>query len=276
MKVPSMSQTLPLSAARLDAASVIEALVATSLAPIEPGPARHAALGARIFQRVAHSAQASASFINVRKGDGAWRESAPGVGCKLLHPAEGVVSQLVRLEPGANWSVEDADATDELLILSGDLKLDDLRLGPHDYHLRGAQTPALRAHSAGGCLLYWRRSVGGQTAFGAVRASVTVAANETGWEPLRPGVMLKPLFGVGERVSMLARLAAGAGVPTHVHACAEECVMLEGDMFLGDVLLLEGEYQWAPAGTNHDMLYSDVGCVVFIHGAVDPALKQGV
>jgi len=45
-------------------------------------------------------------------------------------------------------------------------------------------------------------------------------------------------------------------------------------MFLGDILLLEGEYQWAPAGTNHEMLHSDVGCMVFIHGAVDPALRE--
>ncbi|WP_296447229.1 hypothetical protein [Rhodoferax sp. UBA5149] len=69
-------------------------------------------------------------------------------------------------------------------------------------------------------------------------------------------------------------LELSGSVPTHVHECAEECLLLQRDMFRGDILLLEGEYQWAPGGTSHDTLSSDVGCVVFIHGAVDPALKQ--
>lgn len=259
---------------RADAADAVESLVATSLAPIEPGPAAEAALRTRLFERVARSAKAHAPFVNVRKRDGQWLEARPGVGYKLLYAAHGVVSRLVRLDSGAQWHLGPADGTDELLVLSGQLHVDALDLGPNDYRLRGTDAGATQALSPGGALVYWRHSGAEQTAFGSVRTSITVPASADGWEPLRPGVLLKPLFGVGEHVSMLARLDKGGSVPTHVHECAEECLMVQGDMFLGDILLLEGEYQWAPGGSNHEMLHSDVGCVVFIHGAVDPALKE--
>lgn len=269
-----MSHTTSLPMHRADAADALEALVATSLTPMDPEPATEAALRARLFARVARSAKANAPFVNVRKGDGQWLEASPGVGYKLLYEAHGVVSRLVRLESGARWCLGQTGGADELLVLSGHLQLDELELGPNDYRLRGTDAGAVNALSPTGAMVYWRHSAAQQTAFGSVGASVTVPASGGHWEPLRPGVMLKPLFGVGERVSMLARLDKGSSVPTHVHECAEECLMIQGDMFLGDVLLLEGEYQWAPGGTNHEMLHSDVGCVVFIHGAVDPALKE--
>jgi hypothetical protein len=259
---------------RPDAATALEEWVATSLAPIAPDTATETALRARLLERVARSAKANAPFVNVRKGDGEWMEAGPGVFFKLLHAAHGVVSRMVRLEAGARWTLEPSNGADELLMLSGALHIDQLQLGPQDYRLRGTDAGAATAQSPTGALVYWRHSDSAQTAFGTVRQSITVAANADGWEPLRPGVLLKPLFGVGERVSMLARLDKGGIVPTHVHDCDEECLMLQGDMFLGDILLLEGEYQWAPAGTNHEMLHSDVGCVLFIHGAVDPALKE--
>ena len=257
-----------------DAAVAFEALVATSLTPINPDPATQASLGARLFARVARSARANAPFVNVRKGDGQWHEASPGVCYKPLHEAHGVVSRLVRLDNSAPWSLGLTGGADELLILSGQVHVDDLVLGPNDYRLRGTDVAVATALSPTGALVYWRHSGTQQSAFGSVHTSVTVPASAGGWEPLRPGVMLKPLFGAGERVSMLARLDKGSSVPAHAHACAEECLMIQGDMFLGDILLLEGEYQWAPAGTNHEMLHSDVCCMVFIHGAVDPALRE--
>ena len=274
MKTNSMPQSQPLNL--LDADPEVQNLIATSLIPIEPDPAMGAALSARLFKRIAHSAQANAAFVNVRKADGAWVDLMPGVRFKLLHEGEGVVSRLLQLAPGAHWLLDAGAAADEVLILSGDLDVGGIQMAAHDYHLRGADSDGLDAVSAQGALLYWRRSASGMSAFGDAQSSVTVSANDGVWEPLRQGVMIKPLFGVGDRVSMLARLEVGGSVPAHVHECAEECLMLDGDMFLGDVLLLQGEYQWAPGGTGHDMLFSDVGCVVFIHGAVDPALKQAV
>ena len=259
---------------RADAAVALEALVATSLTPIDPDPAAESGLRERLFARVARSARENAPFVNVRRGDGQWLEASTGLRYKPLYEAHGVVSRLVRLDSGAHWSLGQTGGADELLVLSGQLHIDNLEMGPGDYRLRGTDAGTVNALSPTGALAYWRHSGTAQTAFGNVRLSVNVPDISDGWEPLRPGVMLKPLFAVGERISMLARLDMGSSVPAHVHECAEECLILQGDMFLGDVLLLEGEYQWAPGGTRHEMLHSDVGCVVFIHGSVDPALKE--
>ena len=125
MTAHSMSQANPLNS--LDAAHEMEDLIATSLNPIEPDPAMGSALSARLFQRVARSAQANAPFVNVRKRDGVWTESVPGVQVKLLHEGEGVVSRLIQLVPGAHWSLDAVAAADEILILSGDLDLGGIR-----------------------------------------------------------------------------------------------------------------------------------------------------
>jgi anti-sigma factor ChrR (cupin superfamily) len=85
-------------------------------------------------------------------------------------------------------------------------------------------------------------------------------------------VDIKPLHALGERVSMLVRFEPGARVPDHAHVLAEECLMVQGDLFLGDVLLCEGEFQYAPVGSRHDELFSDVGCVLFFSGAIDPVV----
>ncbi|CAN5186422.1 hypothetical protein BH11PSE10_BH11PSE10_11930 [soil metagenome] len=71
---------------------------------------------------------------------------------------------------------------------------------------------------------------------------------------------------------MLVRFAAGAGVPDHTHALDEDCLMLEGEMFLGDTLLRPGDYQMAAAGSRHFGEMSDVGGTFYFHGAIDPVL----
>lgn len=47
--------------------------------------------------------------------------------------------------------------------------------------------------------------------------------------------------------------------------------MVEGDLFLGDLLLREGEFQFAPQGSQHGDLFADSPCLLFFHGAVDAA-----
>ena len=92
------------------------------------------------------------------------------------------------------------------------------------------------------------------------------------WHATFPGVEVMPLWGNPAVTSMLVRFAAGAGVPDHQHAVHEDCLMLEGEMFLGDILLRPGDYQLALAGSGHFGEMSDVGGTFFFHGAIDPVL----
>ena len=43
--------------------------------------------------------------------------------------------------------------------------------------------------------------------------------------------------------------------------------MLSGEIFLGDVLLRENDYQFAPKGSEHDVAYTDVGALLYLRGA---------
>jgi quercetin dioxygenase-like cupin family protein len=92
------------------------------------------------------------------------------------------------------------------------------------------------------------------------------------WREGFEGVQTLALWGTADVVSMLVRFAPGAGVPDHHHAVHEDCLMLEGSMFLGDIVLRAGDYQLAPAGGGHFGEMSDVGGTFFFHGALDPVL----
>ena len=92
-------------------------------------------------------------------------------------------------------------------------------------------------------------------------------AFESAWEdtPL-PGVRQRVLHRDPERrqITMLLRMAAGATIPGHVHEGPEESLVLEGDLCVGNQVLREGDYQFAPAGSVHDVLRSESGCLALV------------
>jgi quercetin dioxygenase-like cupin family protein len=262
--------------------------LAVELTPIEPPSAVAGALRQRLLARVAHSAAASLGMTTRRAADAVWQDLAPGVRRYTQHRDALGQSSLIELAAGTVWAPGEgaaalhgpAAAVHEILVLSGDLRLADSDLSAHDYQLIGLDQPwpaDVRLSSTAGALLYWRSSKTGLSAdlaaneFGQTQDSHRVAAGEQGWQPLRQGVEIKPLHRVGERISMLVRFQPGARVPAHPHGLGEECLMLDGDLFLGDVLLRAGEFQFAPAGTGHGEPFSDVGCLLFFCGAIDPA-----
>jgi hypothetical protein len=263
--------------------------LAVELTPIEPPSAMAGALRQRLLARVAQSAAASVGMTTRRLADAVWQDLAPGVRLYPQHQDALGQSSLIELAPGAAWAPGEGAcavhgeglAVHEILVLRGELRLGMAELGSptltaQDYQLIGLSNPwsaDAELSSSQGALLYWRSSKAGSAAneFGQTVASHRVSAGAQGWEPLRQGVNIKPLHMVGERISMLVRFEPGATVPAHPHGLGEECLMLEGDLFLGDVLLREGEFQFAPAGSGHGAPYSDVGCLLFFCGAIDPA-----
>jgi quercetin dioxygenase-like cupin family protein len=73
----------------------------------------------------------------------------------------------------------------------------------------------------------------------------------------------------GGQAAMLCLAEAGARVPSHVHGHDEECLMVRGELFLDDLLLREGDYQLAPAGSGHRVTETDVGALIYAHGDAD-------
>ena len=101
-------------------------------------------------------------------------------------------------------------------------------------------------------------------------AFYTVRLEAGGWASIGPGLEKKFLYrdpATGTQ-SYLLRMRPGASIQTHHHAKAEECLVLEGDLAIGDLRLNAGDYHVAAKGTVHPALTSQGGAVVFVRGAV--------
>lgn len=107
----------------------------------------------------------------------------------------------------------------------------------------------------------------------AAQGLTTIQAGEGKWLPFSPKVSIKVLRRDGETQSYLLRLEAGAVVLPHVHGHDEECMVLEGEVRIGDLVVKQGAYHLAPRGVPHEPIRSDTGALLFLRGAI-PAAGQ--
>jgi quercetin dioxygenase-like cupin family protein len=85
-----------------------------------------------------------------------------------------------------------------------------------------------------------------------------------GWVELLPKAHAKLLFTDGEAESYMNRLEPGAWAPEHEHPADEECLVLEGSLWQGDVYLKAGDFHLARPGMKHGELRTETGALVFI------------
>ena len=233
-------------------------------------------LRSRLLDRVARSARASRAFVTVRGHARAAMPLADGVAAQLLYVATGADRRagepsrvrIIDLAAGRSWMPDllSGEQT-EWLVLSGALELGGQPMGPRDFHWSppGAAAPNLRARSPARVLLREAGATPGADALPAVTQLDAVA----GWDDFAPGIQRRLLWSCAGEAAMLYQAAAGSQVPGHGHLRDEECLMVCGELFLDDVLLREGDYQLAPAGTRHGGVSTDVGGIVFAHGDLD-------
>lgn len=100
---------------------------------------------------------------------------------------------------------------------------------------------------------------------------LTVAPTEGEWQPFGPGITMKVLHHDGRSLSYLLRLAPGAVLPAHHHPQDEECLVLEGEMQIGNTVVPAGGYHLGRKGVLHDRLTSPNGALIFLRGAVPDA-----
>jgi len=265
---------------------IVERALAEALAPIAPDEVRSTALRARLIRRARASRAAEERFINVRRDEGEWRPLVKGVRVKTLCAGARSRSVLVELDAGAALPTHRHHEHEECVVLRGEARLGELLVRQGDYHLAPTGSRHGRVSSPRGALLYLRgTSIGSGvevardliTAWlpGAGASPITVRADEGEWRDFAPGVQTKSLWRDSDAQSMprsmLLRLQPGARADAHAHLLDEECLMLDGEVFFGDTLLRAGDYQLAPAGTEHREVVSDVGALLFVHGAAPDA-----
>ena len=100
----------------------------------------------------------------------------------------------------------------------------------------------------------------------------TLRSTDGEWVEVMPGAQFKVLHddgnGLDGLLSYLIKLDAGFEMQGHEHPFDEECLMLEGDLTLGDITLNKGDFHYAASGVTHGYVSSKNGCMAFIRGAL--------
>ena len=103
------------------------------------------------------------------------------------------------------------------------------------------------------------------------QAITTVQPDEGNWTPFSPKVSIKVLRRDVDTQSYLLKLEPGAVLLPHVHDHDEECMVLEGEVRIGDLVVRQGAYHLAPKGVPHEPIRSANGAVLFLRGAIPSA-----
>jgi anti-sigma factor ChrR (cupin superfamily) len=245
-------------------------------------------LKSKLLHRVHASALAHQEYTTVRAEDGTWLAASPGVMRRVLRSDAAVRVEMQRLSPGARLECPDHADGCEVLLLDG--ALSGMQGSQSSIGLPGAKGYVVVQRggfeeplvSVGESTLYVRYLLAARPSIPSLESRWWQLATEATrwldpgrmrWRVASEGVEVIPLAGDSEVVSMLVRFNAGASVANHGHALDEDCLVLQGEMFLGDILLRTGDYQLAPAGGSHFDENSDVGVLFFFHGAIDPVLR---
>lgn len=108
-------------------------------------------------------------------------------------------------------------------------------------------------------------SVGGgnkRPGYSVMGVGKLVRPADTDWEPTPvQGVHVRRLH---ERNTMLVRMAPKTVYPAHHHKAAEQCLVLEGSVNSCGLTAYAGDYTFMPAGSHHDPLSTESGCLLLI------------
>jgi hypothetical protein len=270
MNAPS-SSTSPSATAR-ERAELDEAvgLLAHALSA-EPHRQPGALLRQRVLGRVADSAARHQGMVTVRARHRRSIALAPGVNVSWIYEAESGRARragepkrlaLIELSPGARLDagLGLAGCHSEWLVVAGQARIDGLPLAALDHHGRSATPNEPSIESATGATLYLRDSAEEPT------PARTSRAEGARWEDYAPGILRRLLWQEGTAAAYLARAVNGAAVPPHGHRNDEECLMIAGDLFIGDILVRQGEFQLAPAGLEHGVVQAASDALLYVRG----------
>lgn len=237
-------------------------------APVTP-EARQG-LGTRLAGRLQASLQAERGMVTVRRRHQLGQSAPEGVlqrelyrapADRALRPGEPRLASVFEMAPGTEVTLP-AGGVREFLVVQGSVEVDGELLGLRDFLLLPAGF-ALHLKSDSGAQVFVREVDGGEPQRHLVRDA------EAGWPEFAPGIRRRVLWTAGGQASLLYQTDPGASVPVHRHGHDEECLMVEGELFLDDLLLQQGDYQLAPAGTGHRITETDTGVILYAHGDLD-------
>lgn len=99
-------------------------------------------------------------------------------------------------------------------------------------------------------------------------------AHEGLWNPgFSPGMLVKTLFldAARQYATQLVHITPGAHIAPHGHPEAEECYVIEGSFRVDTYTFQAGDYVRMPAGSQHNTIISDTGCLLLVMGSTTDA-----
>jgi len=236
-------------------------------------------LRSRLLARVSALQAASAGKITARLRHLTAQSLSAGVASRVLYaapgdrplrPGEPLRARLIELQAGAHWLGPEATHHREWLVLRGAVHIGGDALHLRDFHVVPAGMPSGSVVAGDrGARLFLRESKLESNEADTPSTVLTVRDASAGWPEFAPGVRRRVLWQRNGQAAMLYHTEPGASVASHTHGHDEECLMVQGDLFLDDVLLQEGDYQIAPAGSGHRTTHTDTGVVLYAHGDLD-------
>lgn len=97
-----------------------------------------------------------------------------------------------------------------------------------------------------------------------------VLADQGEWVPLGDGLAKKVLLTDpgGAWETYLLRIDPGHVIPAHDHNSLEECLVVSGDLRVGDFRFGPGDFHAIGAGHSHPDIQSDKGAVILLRGEI--------
>lgn len=251
-------------------------MLAEQLPAMAPAPARAADLRLRMLQRVRAANVAVGGLSGLRLTEGEWRPLVRGVRVKTLSPGGEAV--LLDLAAGAQLPVHRHDMDEECVVLRGEVRMPDMRLGKGDYHIARTGSRHATIQAPHGALIYLRGAPIGdrRRALASIVTAlvprrrvdlVTLRADQDGWHDLAPGVARRVLHESADHVSSMLRFAPGASLPAGALPTDQESLIVEGEVYYGRRVATLGDYWIGSAGRPGPEMASDDGAVVFVRGA---------
>ncbi len=123
----------------------------------EAQPSQAKAIKRRLLERVADCDE---SHLSIAASEGEWQAFIDGVWIKVLYERDGMLSYLLRLEPGASLPAHRHPADEECIVLEGSVQIGTrAEIGVGGYHL--AHQGALHASvsSRSGATIFLRGAV---------------------------------------------------------------------------------------------------------------------
>jgi anti-sigma factor ChrR (cupin superfamily) len=72
-----------------------------------------------------------------------------------------------------------------------------------------------------------------------------------------------------KRITALVRMAPGSSLPGHAHDEGEQCVVLHGELSIGDRVLRAGDYRYWKPGEAQPRQTTALGCLLLVNSPLD-------